>query len=165
MVDLLLLLLHLARRIRSDRVLFLGTYRDVELERTHPLAETVAALRTDGLYERVLLRGLTHEGVRDLLRAGAGLLLGLSLACLLLGRWQVGGLMLLGMLLLFFAYSRLRLKHRAAACQTCPELNQGRICSGYRRQAVYIRRYQDEMAVYLEAEIGRDRGWHVPGKD
>lgn len=119
----------------------------------------VLLLSLPPLYQRL------PRGVRDLLRAGAGLLLGLSLACLLLGQWQVGGLMLLGMLLLFFAYSRLRLKHRAAACQTCPELNQGRICSGYRRQAVYIRRYQDEMAVYLEAEIGRDRGWHVPGKD
>jgi class 3 adenylate cyclase len=68
----LLLLLHLARHIRHDRVLLLGTYRDVELERTHPLAETVAKLRSDGLYERVLLRGLTLEGVRDLLSAKSG---------------------------------------------------------------------------------------------
>jgi class 3 adenylate cyclase len=68
----LLLLLHLARRIRNDRLLLIGTYRDVELERTHPLSETVATLRTDGLYERVLLRGLDDSGVADLLSARAG---------------------------------------------------------------------------------------------
>ena len=68
----LLLLQYLARRVRRDRVLLLGTYRDVELERTHPLADAVANLRRDGLYERVLLRGLDREGVRDLLRAAGG---------------------------------------------------------------------------------------------
>jgi predicted ATPase len=34
----LLLLRHLARHLASDRLLILGTYRDVELDRTHPLA-------------------------------------------------------------------------------------------------------------------------------
>lgn len=68
----LLLMLHLARRLRNDRVFLLGTYRDVELERTHPLAETLAKLRTGGLYERVLLRGLSLDGVRELLRARSG---------------------------------------------------------------------------------------------
>ncbi len=37
----LLLLRHLARRLSSDRVLFVGAYRDVELDRTHPLAEAI----------------------------------------------------------------------------------------------------------------------------
>jgi class 3 adenylate cyclase len=68
----LLLLQHLVRGIRAERVLLIGTYRDVELERTHPLAEIVAALRHEQLYERVLLRGLSFEDVRDLLRARGG---------------------------------------------------------------------------------------------
>jgi class 3 adenylate cyclase/tetratricopeptide (TPR) repeat protein/tRNA A-37 threonylcarbamoyl transferase component Bud32 len=68
----LLLLQHLARSIAGERVLLVGTYRDVELERTHPLAEIVAALRHEQLYERVLLRGLSFDGVRDLLRARSG---------------------------------------------------------------------------------------------
>jgi class 3 adenylate cyclase len=68
----LLLLQYLARRIRRDRVLLVGTYRDVELERTHPLADTIASLRRDGLYERVLLRGLDLHGVRDLIREAGG---------------------------------------------------------------------------------------------
>ncbi|MFQ5417296.1 MAG: protein kinase [Myxococcota bacterium] len=68
----LLLLLHLARRIRRDRILLLGTYRETELERTHPLTETMATLRSDGLYERILLRGLSLDGVRALLEARSG---------------------------------------------------------------------------------------------
>jgi predicted ATPase len=68
----LLLLQHLARSIAGERVLLVGTYRDVELERTHPLSEIVAVLRREQLYERVLLRGLSFEGVRDLLRARSG---------------------------------------------------------------------------------------------
>jgi hypothetical protein len=61
----------------------------------------VLLLSLPPLYQRL------PRGVRDLLRAGAGLLLGLSLACLLLGHWWVGGSMLLGMLQLFCAYRRL----------------------------------------------------------
>jgi hypothetical protein len=64
----LLMLQYLARGVARERVLLLGTYRDVELERTHPLAEIVAALRREQLYERVLLRGFSFEDLRDLLR-------------------------------------------------------------------------------------------------
>jgi predicted ATPase len=38
----LLLLQHLAQRTARDRLLMLGTYRDVELDRTHPLSEVTA---------------------------------------------------------------------------------------------------------------------------
>jgi predicted ATPase len=65
----LLLMQHLARGIRNDRVLIVGTYRDVELERTHPLAEVVAALRRERLYERILLRGLPADDVQALISA------------------------------------------------------------------------------------------------
>jgi class 3 adenylate cyclase/tetratricopeptide (TPR) repeat protein len=63
----LLLLLYLARNLSRDRVLLVGTYRDVELDRTHPLAETVAQLRRERLYERVLLRGLPRDDVKALI--------------------------------------------------------------------------------------------------
>jgi predicted ATPase/class 3 adenylate cyclase len=68
----LLLLQFLARGIARERVLLVGGYRDVELERTHPLADIVAALRREQLYERVLLRGLSFEEVKHLLRARSG---------------------------------------------------------------------------------------------
>jgi class 3 adenylate cyclase len=63
----LLLLQHLAQRTARDRLLILGAYRDVELERTHPLAEALGALRRLPNYRRVLLRGLAQESVFDLL--------------------------------------------------------------------------------------------------
>ena len=68
----LLLLQFLARGIARERVLLVGGYRDVELERTHPLADIVAALRREQLYERVLLRGLSFEEVKHLVRARGG---------------------------------------------------------------------------------------------
>jgi predicted ATPase/class 3 adenylate cyclase len=59
----LLLLRHLARHLASDRLLILGTYRDVELDRTHPLAEVLGTLRREVTFHRVLLRGLPSDDV------------------------------------------------------------------------------------------------------
>lgn len=63
----LLMLQYLVRNLRRERVLIVGTYRDVELDRTHPLADAVAALRREQLYERVLLRGLSTDEVKELI--------------------------------------------------------------------------------------------------
>jgi len=65
----LLLLQYLARNLGRDRVLIVGTYRDVELDRTHPLADTVATLRRERLYQRVLLRGLPRDDVKSFIEA------------------------------------------------------------------------------------------------
>src|SRR5262249_43463261 len=54
----LLLLEFLAHELEGARLLVLGAYRDVELDRTHPLEATLAALRRERTYERILLRGL-----------------------------------------------------------------------------------------------------------
>src|SRR5262249_59941204 len=54
----LLLLQHLARRFKGSRLLVVGTYRDVELYRSHPLSGVLADLRRELPYQRVLLRGL-----------------------------------------------------------------------------------------------------------
>lgn len=59
----LLLLEHLARHIAPSRVLVVGTYRDVELDRKHPLANTLAELRRAPGFERIALRGLSVEDV------------------------------------------------------------------------------------------------------
>jgi len=40
----LLLLQHIARHATNDRLLLMATYRDVELERTHPLSEALLGL-------------------------------------------------------------------------------------------------------------------------
>ncbi|MEX2159951.1 MAG: AAA family ATPase [Dehalococcoidia bacterium] len=65
----LLLMRHLARGVADQRLLIIGAYRDVELDRTHPLAEVVATLRREQPYQRVLLRGLPQEDVLALLGA------------------------------------------------------------------------------------------------
>ncbi|MDP9236510.1 MAG: AAA family ATPase, partial [Chloroflexota bacterium] len=65
----LLLLRHLARSIVDGRVLIVGAYRDVELDRTHPLAEALAAMRRERPYTRVLVRGLPESDVVELIES------------------------------------------------------------------------------------------------
>lgn len=67
----LAMLQHLARRLRASRVLVIGTYRDMELDRRHPLSESLAVLRRDPGFERILLRGLSAENVLKLFHAEA----------------------------------------------------------------------------------------------
>jgi tetratricopeptide (TPR) repeat protein len=67
----LLMLAHLARRLRGSRLVIVGTYRDDVLDRRHPLAECLAELRREHLYERLRLRGLSAVEVRELLQTVA----------------------------------------------------------------------------------------------
>ncbi len=68
----LLLLQFLARELRGARLLVLGTYRDVELRRQHPLAETLGELARQQLAQRILLRGLTERDVDRFIDLTAG---------------------------------------------------------------------------------------------
>jgi class 3 adenylate cyclase len=68
----LLLLQFLARELGSSRILLLGTYRDVELGRQHPLEQTLAELARTQLSNRVLLRGLTEADVGRFLELTSG---------------------------------------------------------------------------------------------
>jgi class 3 adenylate cyclase/tetratricopeptide (TPR) repeat protein len=65
----LAMLRHVARFLKGSRILVLGAYRDVELDRQHPLGEALAQLRRESEYERILLRGLDEAGVGQLLSA------------------------------------------------------------------------------------------------
>jgi class 3 adenylate cyclase len=65
----LLMLRYLARNVPGHRILLVGAYRDVELDRTHPLAEILATLRREPFYHRVLLRGLPESDVVSWLSA------------------------------------------------------------------------------------------------
>src|SRR5207244_3468924 len=73
------LLLHVARNLqtpdaagRGARLLVVGTYRDVEVDRAHPLSATLAELRRTGSLPRVLLRGLTVDEVHRMYSAIRG---------------------------------------------------------------------------------------------
>jgi class 3 adenylate cyclase len=59
----LALLTHAVRRLESARLLVIGTYRDTDLDRTHPLAEVLAELRRLPGTERLALTGLDEGGV------------------------------------------------------------------------------------------------------
>ena len=59
----LALLRHVLRDAGDARLLVLGTYRDTELSRTHPLAATIADLRGDGVATRLPLAGLPVDDV------------------------------------------------------------------------------------------------------
>ena len=67
----LLLLRHLVRSSRPAALLVVGTYRDTDLARTHPLAEILADLRREPGVERVRLGGLDASEVGSLLAARA----------------------------------------------------------------------------------------------
>jgi tetratricopeptide (TPR) repeat protein len=67
------LLEFLARELEGSRLLVLGTYRDVELTKGHPLAATLAELTRERLFERVLLRGLAAEDVGRFIAGTAGI--------------------------------------------------------------------------------------------
>jgi len=58
---------HVARFLPGQPTLVLGAYRDVELDRQHPLADALAALRREAEYERILIKGLDEADVRSLL--------------------------------------------------------------------------------------------------
>jgi class 3 adenylate cyclase/tetratricopeptide (TPR) repeat protein len=58
---------HVARGVGGQRLLILGAYRDVELDRQHPLADALSALRREVEYERILLKGLGEDEVAMLL--------------------------------------------------------------------------------------------------
>jgi class 3 adenylate cyclase/tetratricopeptide (TPR) repeat protein len=67
-----LLLRHLVRAAPPARVLVVGTYRDTELGRTHPLADALADLRRGGMVRRLALRGLDVAAVGSLLAGTLG---------------------------------------------------------------------------------------------
>ncbi|MGH9004783.1 MAG: ATP-binding protein, partial [Acidimicrobiia bacterium] len=68
----LLLLRHIARSAEPMRVLMLGTYRDTETGRNHPLSGTLADLRRIGSFERLSLVGFDRAGVLAFMEQAAG---------------------------------------------------------------------------------------------
>lgn len=63
------LLQHLARRLEGSRLTVVGTYRDMELDRKHPLSTALGELRRDPGFQRIPLRGLAAQEVLDLFEA------------------------------------------------------------------------------------------------
>jgi hypothetical protein len=66
------LLLHVSRNLHGARLMVVGTYRDIEVDRAHPLSSALAELRRGAAFQRVLLRGLDIPEVQKMLTAIAG---------------------------------------------------------------------------------------------
>lgn len=62
----------LARRLGERRLAVVGTYRETDLARTHPLAQTLADLRRERRVERISLHGLDADMVAELIGAIGG---------------------------------------------------------------------------------------------
>jgi predicted ATPase/class 3 adenylate cyclase len=65
------MLRHVARSVPRHRVLLLGTYRDAEVDRSHPLTEALGTLPRETSYDHLHLDGLRSEAVGELLVAVA----------------------------------------------------------------------------------------------
>jgi len=66
------LLEHLARHTRADRILLVGTYRDAEVGRHHPLETALRDLGREDLVERIPIRRLEPEGTAKMIAATLG---------------------------------------------------------------------------------------------
>ena len=63
------MLTHVSRHLAGARLLIVGTYRDMEVDRSHPLSAALAELMRVSTYGRVLLRGLNADEVRRMLES------------------------------------------------------------------------------------------------
>jgi predicted ATPase len=70
----ILLLRFAARELDDARVLVLGAYRDIELDRGHPLTVALAELSREAATRRVPLSGLDEVGVAGLIQAVTGVM-------------------------------------------------------------------------------------------
>ena len=69
----LMLLEFVARELASSKILIVGTYRDMELNRRHPLSVMLGDLGRDRLFERVVLRGISREDVHRFIEIATGI--------------------------------------------------------------------------------------------
>lgn len=68
----LLLLEFVAQEIRACPLLILGTYRDAEVSRHHPLSQTLGNLVREDMFARINLSGLSSLEVEELIRLTSG---------------------------------------------------------------------------------------------
>ena len=66
------MLTHVSRNLTGARVIIVATYRDVEVDRAHPLSGALAELRRVKSFDRIGLRGLTADEVQRMMTSIAG---------------------------------------------------------------------------------------------
>lgn len=99
---------------------------------------------------------------RDALRAGAGVLVALTLTAWIQRAWTVAGTASVVLGVGFLAYARARRQARPHICAGCPELGQPGVCSGYALQAQALRAYEEAASAQAMAAWVRSGG--PPGR-
>ncbi len=66
------MLTQVSRHLSGARLLIVGTYRDVEVDRSHPLSGALAELRRGGSFDRIPLRGLNADEVQRMMASISG---------------------------------------------------------------------------------------------
>jgi predicted ATPase len=61
------MLKHVSRGLSSARLMVVGTYRDIEVDRGHPLSETLMELRRASSLSRIVLRGISVDEVHRMM--------------------------------------------------------------------------------------------------
>lgn len=69
----LLLLNFIAKELRGSSLLLVGAYRDVELNRRHPLAQILGELTRERSFKRIALRGLSSEHIGRFMEVASGI--------------------------------------------------------------------------------------------
>ena len=69
----LTLLEFVVRELANEKIMIVGNYRDVELNRRHPLSVTLGDLSRERLFERIILRGLQKHDVERFIEIAAGI--------------------------------------------------------------------------------------------
>ena len=98
--------------------------------------------------------GRLPRAARDVARASIGLTLAFAVGAVAGGELALAALEALALGVGYVVMARQRRSAKASACDGCPELSRGSVCSGYRRQSDAVRRWEEELtAAVLE------RGW------
>ena len=67
--EMLEMLLYIVRNHGNRKLMIVGTYRDVEVKRDHPLSEILSGLQREATFGRIVLSGLSMDEVRNMLES------------------------------------------------------------------------------------------------
>lgn len=107
------------------------------------LAAITLPLSSPGLYTRL------PRGLRDICRFSLGLLIVQTIHALLTGHAILSLAVMLSSFALWRVYFRQRSARKIKRCQVCDEYADGRVCSGFARQMVLLREYEEEATEYV----------------
>ena len=105
----------------------------------------VAALSYPPLYKK------HPRWLRDTLRTALGVSIAGAFTFLIFQSFIIGLVSCALLTLLWVTFGKLRQKTKRFKCETCPEMNVPGICSGYKKQAIAIKDYEQALEKLIKA--------------